>query len=118
MSSIANVDRAAAALSFACIAHCIALPIIGMALPFFGALAEAEWLHWVFTVLAIAASGTVIASVHSARSPKFLVPALLGIGLITSALFAQSFGFDETIPSVLGGLLIASAHLYRLFKHK
>ncbi|MEM9501382.1 MAG: MerC domain-containing protein [Pseudomonadota bacterium] len=116
MPSSLSADRAAIALSLSCIAHCVALPVIAISLPFVAAAAEAEWLHWVLTALAIAASGTVILTARNARAPAFLVPALLGMGLITSALLAETFGLDETLPTVIGGVLLAAAHIYRLFR--
>lgn len=117
MSSTPTADRAAVALSLSCVAHCGALPVIAVSLPFVAAAAEAEWVHWVLTVLAIGTSGTVIAAAHDGRSPAFMVPALLGIGLIFSALFAENIGVDETLPTVIGGVLLAAAHIYRLIKH-
>lgn len=99
-------------------AHCIALPIIAVSLPFGAAVAEAEWVHWFLSTLAIGASATVIITAQSARSPQFLVPALLGMTFVCVALFAEGFGVDETTPTVIGGVLLAAAHTYRLIKNK
>ncbi len=96
----------------------MALPIVAGTLPFFAAAAEAEWVHWLLAALAIVTSGTVVATGQGARSPAFLVPALIGMALVTSALFAENFGLDETLPTVIGGVLLAAAHIYRLIKHK
>jgi len=117
MHSTSTIDRAATALSLACVAHCVALPAVAIALPVVGVLAEEEWIHWLLTGLAIIASSAVIGVAHSARTAAFLVPVLLGVSLITSALFADQFGFDETPPTVIGGLLLAAAHIQRLVKH-
>lgn len=116
MQTTANFDRAAAGFSLLCIAHCVALPVFAISLPFLAAAAEAEWIHWAFTALAIIASTIVIARSPGARNAVFMVPALAGIGLITAALFAENFGMEETLPTVLGGGLLATAHIYRLFK--
>jgi len=110
-------DRAATALSLACIVHCLALPIAAVSLPFLAAAAEAEWIHWLLTPLAIAASLTVIVSAENARVPSFLAPASIGMLLIGGSLFAEPLGFEETPPTVIGGLCLAVAHLYRLVKH-
>jgi hypothetical protein len=112
-----KLDGAATTFSLACIAHCIALPIVAAALPFFAVLAEAEWVHWLLTALAIVASFSVIATDRSARGAQFLVPALLGITFIAGALFAERFGVDETLPTVIGGIVLAAAHIFRIFKH-
>ncbi|MEP3420934.1 MAG: MerC domain-containing protein [Erythrobacter sp.] len=118
MQSHSSFDRAATVLSLSCVAHCVALPIIAVSLPFLGSMAQAEWIHWALTAMAIAASGTVIVRAHGGRSPAFLVPVLFGITLISFAVFADSIGIDETPPTVIGGLLIAAAHIHRLIKHK
>ncbi|EAQ29890.1 putative membrane protein [Erythrobacter sp. NAP1] len=117
MSATASYDRAAAALSLACIVHCVALPIVAITLPFLAGFAETEWVHWLLTGLAIAASATVIGKAPSARTLIFLIPVLSGMGLIGAALFAEPFGVDETIPTLAGGLLMASAHIWRLRQH-
>ncbi|MEO0589366.1 MAG: MerC domain-containing protein [Pseudomonadota bacterium] len=107
-------DHAAVGLSVLCILHCLALPILAISLPVAATVTEAEWVHWAFAVLAVAASGSVAVWGHGARTPGFLVPAGLGALLIIGALFAEGIGVDETLPTVIGGVLIAFAHLRRL----
>jgi hypothetical protein len=117
MQTSANIDRAATALSLACIVHCVALPIIAIALPFVATFAEAEWVHWLLTALAFLASSTVVVTAHSARTPVFLIPVAAGIVLMGSALFADHFGGDETLLTAMGGVLLAAAHIRRLYKY-
>lgn len=107
-------DRAAVALSLLCIAHCVALPAVAIALPFLSAVAEAQWVHWVFATLAVLASGFVAFSSPSARTPGFLLPAGLGASLVVAGLFAPVFGIDEAVPTVIGGVALAYAHWRRL----
>ncbi|MEO0871557.1 MAG: MerC domain-containing protein [Pseudomonadota bacterium] len=107
-------DRAAVGLSVLCIMHCLALPILAISLPVAATVAEAEWVHWAFAVLAVAASGSVALWGRGSRVPGFLVPAGLGAALVIGALFAEGFGVDETLPTVIGGVLIAIAHMRRL----
>ncbi len=114
MQTTTNLDRAAAIGSIACIVHCLALPILAISLPFLAAVAEAEWVHRLFTALAIAASASVIALAPSARLPGFLIPAGIGIAVIGGALFVERWGIDETLPTVIGGSLVAYAHIRRL----
>ncbi|MDJ0979011.1 MAG: MerC domain-containing protein [Erythrobacter sp.] len=109
-----QTDRAAVFLSLACIAHCVALPMVAVALPFAAAAAEAEWVHWVFAVLAILASGTVALTDPAARVANFLVPAGLGAALVVFGLFSEGLGIEEAIPTVIGGVLLAFAHGRRL----
>lgn len=118
MSATIHTDRAATVLSLACIVHCLALPLLAAVLPFAAALAEAEWVHWVLAVLAVVASASVAISARSARNPTFLIPAGLGVALVTGALFAERFGIDETAPTVIGACLIAFAHIRRIIKHR
>lgn len=117
MTSTSLSDRAAIALSFGCVAHCVALPILAVLMPFLAAIAEAEWIHWTFAGLAIMASSSVPILSVSARRPAFLIPAGIGMALISFALFAEQANLDETPPTIIGGILIAFAHLRRLAKH-
>ncbi|WP_108811853.1 MerC family mercury resistance protein [Sphingorhabdus sp. Alg231-15] len=109
-------DRAAIALSAACVVHCIALPVLAVSSPFLAVVAQAEWLHWTMVVMAVFASMSVLMSSPSARVPAFLVPAGFGGLFITGALFAEHFGMEDTLPTIIGGGLIASAHIYRIYK--
>ncbi|MDJ0641847.1 MAG: MerC domain-containing protein [Erythrobacter sp.] len=115
MQTAGNYDRAAATLSVACIAHCLALPLLASVLPFVAAVAEAEWVHWLLSALAIAASATVIARAEGGRTTGFMVPGLIGIVFLVGALFAEPLGAEETLPTVIGGALLAAAHIRRLF---
>lgn len=117
MTSVSSVDRAAVGFSLACIVHCLALPVIAISLPILTWFAEAEWVHWLFAFFTIASSIIIMAVAHNGRSRAFFVPALIGIGLLLAALVSEPFGIDETLATVLGGLLIAAAHIYRLLKH-
>lgn len=107
-------DRAAVALSLLCIVHCVALPVVAVALPFVSAFADASWVHWVFALLAILASATVAFTSSAARSGRFILPVSLGAGLVVFGLFAENFGIDEGIPTVIGGVLLVYAHWRRL----
>lgn len=107
-------DRAAVALSLLCIAHCVALPLVAIALPFLSAAAEAQWVHWVFASLAVLASGFVAFASPSARTPGFLAPAGIGAALVVGGLFAPAYGIEEAVPTVIGGVALAYAHWRRL----
>lgn len=116
MENTANLDRAATGLSLVCLVHCLLLPLVAASAPFLAVLAEAEWLHASFAALAVVASCTVIASAPGARSPRFLVPALAGISFLILGVFAEALALDETLLTVVGGLLLASAHGLRLYR--
>lgn len=117
MPSTVNTDRAALALSSACIAHCVALPVLSLVLPFAGTLAEIAIIHWMLAASGILTSVSVVLRARDARAPHFLVPAGLGSLPIIFGIFAEQFGARETLPTILGGLLLAAAHLGRINQH-
>jgi len=45
---------------------------------------------------------------------SFAAPAGLGMTLVVGALFGEHWGVDETVPTVIGGVLLAAAHIRRL----
>lgn len=117
MANTRQIDQAAIGFSLACMVHCAVLPVFAVSMPLVGLLADAEWVHWLFTFLAVGAAITTVATAHAARVASFVVPALAGIFLLLLALIADPLGIGETIPTVSGATLLASAHLYRLYKN-
>jgi len=111
-------DRAAVGFSGLCLVHCLVLPATAAFAPFVSLIAEAQWVHWLLTLCAIAASSNVMLRDPAARRIRFVAPAGLGMVLITAALFADNIGTDETALMVAGGLLLSGAHLLRLIKHR
>jgi len=110
-------DSAATALSALCIVHCLAMPLLASVLPLLSVVADAEWLHWLFAGLAIIISASVPVRDALARKVGFLVPAALGIIFLIGGLFAESINSDETILTVIGGVLVAFAHIRRIVGH-
>ena len=117
MQTTVKTDRAAVAFSMVCIAHCLALPALALLVPVAGTLAEVEAVHIVFAILAIITSASVPIRSSDGRKAIFLVPATLGIALISSALFADVLGINETLTTVAGAVLLSFAHLRRLRAH-
>lgn len=111
-------DIAAITLSGLCLVHCLALPVLAVALPILGAWAEAEWIHWLFAALAGPISLWAIWRGHSRLRWPLLGLAAAGVAL----LFAGAAGFPdhdyETILTVTGGLIIATAHILNLTTHR
>lgn len=103
-------DSFAIGLSSLCLAHCLALPLVASLLPVAGAWAEAEWVHWLFVLLAAPVS--LWTFLHPKRRTWLLI-ALAGAGL--ALLVAGAAGFPshelETRLSVAGGLVLAGAHI-------
>lgn len=114
MGPTAKSDRAATALSVLCILHCLALPVIASAAPFLAAMVEADWLHIFFASLAVMISASVPLRDVTARELGFVGPAGLGIVFLIAGIFAEVFDADETILTVIGGVLVAAAHIPRM----
>ncbi|UAB79398.1 MerC domain-containing protein [Erythrobacter sp. SCSIO 43205] len=114
MNSTTKSDHAATALSGLCIFHCLALPVIASAAPFLAAMADAEWVHIFFASLATVISASVPFRDVGARGLSFVAPAGLGIAFLVAGVFAPEFGADETLLTVVGGVLLAAAHIPRM----
>jgi hypothetical protein len=110
-------DALAAALSSLCLVHCLLMPLgLGLA-PVVAALAPGdahgpEWLHWALLGLAAPVSvwalwrGVVI---HGEDRPWQI--AALGFALMAAGALAHAAGPAEQVLTVLGGLVVAAAHL-------
>ncbi|MFC0153435.1 MerC family mercury resistance protein [Xanthomonas dyei] len=110
------LDTSAIALSGLCLLHCLALPLLAVALPLLGAWSRAEWVHVVFAAAAVPLSGFALWSTHRRHALPAPVWVLAGLGLAGLALGASGIagGTLETPITVTGSLLLASAHLLNL----
>jgi phosphoglycerol transferase MdoB-like AlkP superfamily enzyme len=108
-------DQSAATLSVLCILHCLLLPALAVSLPLAGLLSEAEWLHRLFVLMALPLSLIAFSSPlgHRAR-PLLRLSALSGAVLLLLGAFAEPLHDYETLLTVVGALLLGSAHLARL----
>ena len=113
------IDASAITLSGLCLIHCLALPIVAVALPLAGMLAEAEWVHRAFVLLAVPIS--CLAMVRSIAAPggvSFAILALVGLTLLLAAAFLEPLHEVETLVTVAGALLLATAHIWRWIKNR
>lgn len=105
-------DLLAVTLSGLCLVHCLALPLVASLLPLAGAWAQAEWVHWLFALIAAPLSAWTLTRPHPLGLPRLAI-GLAGVG--AGLLFAGAAGFPshalETPITVAGGLLLASAHI-------
>lgn len=87
---------------------------MGAFLPLAGVLAEAEWIHQVLVLIAIPITGFAIAR-HRATSVQFsfIIPALAGLGFLLAAGFVEALHEFETPFTIVGALLLSSAHVWR-----
>ncbi len=105
-------DLLAVTLSGLCLVHCLALPLVASLLPLAGVWAQAEWVHWLFALIAAPLSAWTLTRPHPQGLPRLAI-GLAGVG--AGLLFAGAAGFPshelETPITVAGGLLLASAHI-------
>ena len=105
------LDRGAILLSALCLLHCLAVPLVIVAVPAVAmALPGQNWVHLV--ILATAAPLAAVALWRGWRRHRDRRPALLGaVGLallVTGVAVGES---DlETVLTVVGGLVLAAAH--------
>ena len=104
-------DVLALSLSGLCLIHCLALPTLAVALPLFGALAEAEWVHWAFVALAVPISLWTLSRGPRHGRARRLILATAGLGVMVAGVLGMG---DETLMTVTGSLTLAAAHLLGL----
>ncbi len=97
-----------------CLIHCLALPVLGAFLPLAGVMAEAEWIHQVLALTALPI--TALAALRHRKSKariSFIIPATLGLALLLAAGFVEALHDFETQLTIVGAILLASAHAWR-----
>ena len=108
------LDASAITLSGLCLVHCLALPALAVALPLAGLWAEQEWVHQLFALSALPI--TVFAMTrpfHEGARISFIVLAGSGLALLIGAAFIEGLHDLETPLTVVGALLLATAHIRR-----
>ncbi|MGP1352138.1 MAG: MerC domain-containing protein [Parasphingopyxis sp.] len=117
MTVAKTIDSTAIGLSGLCLAHCLLLPMGAAFLPLFASLADIEWVHRAFVLLALPISGVAIFSaLGTAGGPLFAMIAGLGLALLLSAAFVHALHDIETPITVAGAVMLASAHGWRWFR--
>ena len=107
------LDLSAIGLSALCLVHCLALPVLALALPLLGSWAHAEWVHVVFVSLAapIALLALMDWSMLKPSSWRLVALAAAGLGLMLAGALEVPVVSWERPLTVAGGLLLATAHL-------
>lgn len=119
-------DKAAIVLSFLCVLHCIALPLILIILPTVSGLLvlDDERFHqWlVFAVIPISVFAIITGYFHHRRANVFLIGAIGLLMFVGAALFAHDTIGEkgEVIFTLIGSALIAFGHVrnFQLRKDK
>ena len=109
-------DKAAIGLSFLCIAHCLALPLIGVLLPVLTAFnLQDEAVHW-WMLTAVVPTSLYALTMGCTRHKSYSV---LGLGVVGLIILVSTpfLGHDflgesgESILTTLGALIIAGGHI-------
>ena len=117
MTVTKTIDSTAIGLSGLCLAHCLLLPIGAAFLPLLASLADIEWVHRAFVLLALPVSGVAIASALGTPGGRLLATiAAFGLVLLLAAAFVHALHDIETPITVAGALLLTSAHGWRWFR--
>lgn len=118
-ASTSTLDASAIGLSGLCLIHCLALPVFTAVLPIAGTLAEAEWIHKLLVLLALPVSGLVVWTSLKTEQNILLIGCITaGLALLLGAVFIEVLHDVETLLTVAGASLLASAHGYRFPTHR
>ncbi|MGR4889966.1 MerC domain-containing protein [Sphingopyxis sp. LARHCG72] len=108
------VEGAAVSASFLCLVHCLALPLLLLALPVIaGTIFEAESFHIVAAALVVPAA--VLAFLLGYRRHRSLRPATLGsagVACIVAALFPALGEPAAAVMTTTGSLLLIGGHIF------
>lgn len=114
------LDRTAVTLSALCIIHCVMLPLVATGLPLLGLVAESEWVHRSFVILAVPISAYVFLKPRPANQGSLLLLRLLvavGILLLILGAFVEALHDHEVILTVIGACMVATAHILHSRRH-
>ena len=113
-----RLDKLAVTASTLCLVHCLVLPLLVPVVALIAPFAENELVHKALVLFAVPVSGWVIYrdAGREGRLP-FIVTAVAGLALLICGAFIEQLEDYETPLTVAGSLLVATAHLWRLW-HK
>ena len=115
-ASFVTPDAPAVILSSLCLLHCLALPVAASLVPTFGLLFDHEWLHRGMVLLAVPFTATALLQHRKTVRPViFAAFAVTGLALMLSAVFVEAWHDFETPLTVVGALVLASAHIWRWY---
>lgn len=105
-------DVAAIGLSVLCMVHCLALPLLAASLPFLGLFADAPWAHWAFAGITAPIAAWCLSRPFSDGNRNWALLSLGGSGALLLFMAAAEWPAHEweTPVTVVGGLMLATAH--------
>ncbi len=104
-------DSLAVGLSILCLAHCLALPVLVVALPALGMVSHASWVHFLLFLVALPLSSWALyrgALAHGNKGPALL--GSIGLGLLAAGVLAHDSGDLETAITIAGTVTLAFSH--------
>ena len=111
-------DLLATVITSACLLHCLGLPFIVALLPVATTFGENELVHLGLVLLAVPVTAWVVLSeLGTKRHERFIAAACTGLSLMLAAVLIPALEPFETSITVVGGTLLASAHLWRWLQH-
>jgi hypothetical protein len=110
------LDRFSIGLSALCLLHCLAIPLLVSITPVIATFAFAdESFHLALIALVVPTSALALGlGCRKHRGLRVLALGLAGLLLLSTAAFSEALGLGEvgeTALTVLGALVVASAHL-------
>jgi uncharacterized membrane protein len=112
------LDVTSMGISGLCLAHCLALPLVFLAMPVLGQFSENHLTHQILILIAIPISIWALLASKGWKKPLVLVLAFLGLSALALAAFVDALHDYETPISVLGAVSVALAHYLNRTRHK
>ncbi len=108
-----RLDLYAAGLSALCLLHCLALPLLVTVIPLAAQTAESELVHRLLVFATVPVSLRVVWKTSALRRNWLFVGSVLaGLALLLLAAFGEAVSAYEEPITVVGGVLLCSAHLW------
>lgn len=102
-----------------CLLHCLALPLLVAFLPLAAQAADSELVHRILVVAAAPVSLRVIwKTLPVDGNGLFIGTALSGLGLLVVGAFVEAVSAYEQPITVVGGLLLGSAHIWNWLRQR
>jgi len=112
--TVSTFDRAGVAISALCVIHCLLLPLVTSLLPVLGLIAENEMIHKGLVLLAIGpAALAFLGPFRSRYSLAIRGLGFFGLSALLAGAFVEPLHDFETTLTVIGGISLASAHIFR-----
>lgn len=108
-----RLDLYAAGLSALCLLHCLAPPLLVTIMPLVAQTAESELVHRLLVVATVPVSLLVVRKTLALQRNGFFVGAVsTGLALLLLGAYSEDVSAYEEPVTVVGGMLLCSAHLW------